>query len=391
MELYMKKRMYIILCILTAVFVLSTAAVCSLCSSLDGKVSAEGLLEKIGSSIEDNVDNGQNSQDDSESKGTGSNSDSNGSSSDKDSSSSSSSSDSSGDQNQGNSDNKSNESNKSAKSGNNPPVINSISVNSDTFSPGMTYKFTSDVTDPDNDTLYYGWHIDAGYTDTPESPIVNWTVPNDDGLYIITLTVNDGWGGSDSKNKEILVGKAASNPATVINDIIISPSGGIYTDNTYTLWCDITDTIGLSSVDFSINGGKLHSQDANDIKWDTPGAPGTYTVNVTVTNKAGNKVSGSKNFIVEQARVEISDLIVQIDYIEVHSSYYLTAVIIDPKGDISSYEWSSSGGGIHSNNGYTAVWDTPDNPGTYSLTLKALTFNGGTVSRTEEFEVKARK
>jgi len=391
----MKKKTYMISCILTAVLIFSTAAVCSLCSSLDGKVSAEGMLEKIGSSIQDNNnDSGKDLQDDSGNTSSGNSGTADGNNSGKNSSQGSNSSDdnsSSSSSGQDGSGNNNNGSNNSAKSGNNPPVINSISISSDTFLPGMTYKFTSDVTDPDNNTITYQWHIDSGSADTLESPVMNWTVPNIDGLYDVSLEVSDGWGGYDSKNLEIFVGKAASNPTTVITDIIISPSGGIYTGKTYTIWCGVNDNIGLASVDFSINGGVLHSQDANYIDWDTPGVPGTYKLNVTVTNKAGDKISGSKDFVVEQARVEISDLIVNIDYIEANASFFISAVVIDPNNEINSYEWSCSGGWIDDQSGYNAVWRTPDTPGTYSLTLVASKLSGGTLTRTEEFEVKPPK
>jgi len=374
----MKKKIYIILCVLTAVFVMSTAAVCNLCSLADEKIGNLSL----------NIDDGQTegSQDNSGNNESGDNSNA-GSKDDKNGSSSSDGTDNDGSQSQGNDNN----SNSSSKSGKNPPEINSISVNSDTFSPGMTYKFTSDVTDPDNDKISYDWHIDAGYVDTPESSSVNWTLPNDDGLYSIILTVSDGWGGYDSMTRDIFVGKAAVNPTTFIDDIAVYPEGGIYTGNTYEIWCYITDTVGISDVAFSVNGGVLHSQDANVIKWDAPDAPGTYTVDVTVTDKAGQIVKSSENFVVEQTRVEISDLIVKIDYISAGTSYYLSAVIIDPENQISRYEWSCSGGGIRDQTGYLAVWETPNTPGIYSLTLKAFTLKGDTLVRTEEFEVKTPK
>ncbi|MBN1298580.1 MAG: PKD domain-containing protein [Actinobacteria bacterium] len=376
----MKKKAYLISFIITIIFIFSTAAVCSLCSSPSEKISAEGLIEKINSSIENQTGtNEDNSQDKNKSEDSQNNS------------SSSDSTDNSGSQSQENNNNNNDSSNSDAKSGNNPPVINSIIASSNTFLPGQTYAFTSDVTDPDNDAITYDWHIDSGYADTPESPGVNWTMPNSDGLFNISLTVSDGWGGFDSQTMEILVGNAASNPGTVITDIAITPPGGIYTDNTYKITCYISDNIGTTDISFSINSGVLHSQDANIIEWDTPGAPGTCTLNVTVTNKAGDKVSASKDFIVEQTKVEISDIVVLIDYIEAGSSYNLTAVIIDPKGDIASYKWSCSGGSIHDELGYLAGWETPGTPGVYSLTLEAFTFNGATVSRTEEFEVKPPK
>ena len=180
----------------------------------------------------------------------------------------------------------------------------------------------------------------------------------------------------------------AKNARPIIQEIAVYPDGSKYTDNTYEIWCLVTDpNSSTTNFDFSITGGVLHDQDANIIKWDTPAAPGTYTVTVTVTDKEGNNVTSSRGIIVEQYRVEITDIIVQTDYIAARSSYYIKGVVINPKQEIQQYLWRTSGGSVSGQNGYTAIWDTPENPGTYSLTLTATTFGGDTISRTKEFIV----
>ena len=192
--------------------------------------------------------------------------------------------------------------------------------------------------------------------------------------------------------KTIAVGSVPKNAAPVIQDIAVYPDGSKYTNNTYEIWCQSSDpNNSIIGYDFKITGGSLHDQDANLIKWDTPIAPGTYTVTVTVNDKEGNTAKSSKDIVVEQERVEITDIIVQIDYIATSASYYIQGVVVDPKSKISQYPWSTTGGNIVDENGRLAVWQTPNNPGKYTLTLTAHTFGGDTITRAKEFIVNPPK
>jgi len=367
-ERILKKKLYLVLSILTIVFILSSAAICNL-----GKNLTEGVLEDIAKDINQGIGSSDDSEKDSTNKGTSSD----GTSSDGTSSDGTSS---------GNKDSK--DSKNSSNSQNSSPVINSMDLNSDEFFPNNQYTFTCDVTDLDNDTIYYDWHVDAGTLDNHEAATVIWTTPGSNGIYDIELKVSDGWGGSDFVTKTVAVGKVPQNAPPVIQDIAIYPDGSKYTDNTYEIWCYSTDpNNSIINFDFNITGGNLHNQDANIIKWDTPNAPGTYKVTVTVTDKEGNIVTSSKDVVVKQHRIEITDIIVQIDYIATSSTYYITAVIVDPKLQINSYKWSCSGGQISGRSGFTGQWDTPGNPGTYSLTMTVTTLGGDTTTKTKEFVV----
>ncbi|MFC2145563.1 hypothetical protein ACFLQQ_04445, partial [Actinomycetota bacterium] len=273
---------------------------------------------------------------------------------------------------------------------NQDPIIHNIKFDSDDFFPNLQYMVTSNVTDPDNDTIFYSWRTEGGFFNETEAATVIWTAPGTEGIYNIVLDVSDGWGGSDSITKTISVGAVPQNAPPVIQDIAVYPDGSKYTNNTYEIWCYASDpNHSIINYDFNITGGSLYNQSANLIKWDTPNDPGTYTVTVTVNDKEGNTVTSSKNIVVEQERVEITDIIVQINYIATSSSYYIKGVIIDPKLQINQYQWSTSGGDISDQVGYTAVWNTPHTPGTYNLTLIATTFGGDTITKTKGFVVNS--
>ena len=372
----MKKKLYLVLPVLTIIFILSSAAICNLGETLTDGVNED---KTAGNVIEE------------DSTGKSSSGQSSGSGSDDSSGDDSSSSSSSNNGSTSSSSDSSKPGSKDVK-GNNPPVINSVKFDSNQFFPNQQYKITSDVTDPDNDTVYYNWHTDGGTFNDSESPAVIWTTPGTNGIYIIELDVSDGWGGNDLMSETVSVGGVPQNAPPVIQEIAVYPDGSKYTDNTYDIWCYVSDpNSSITNYSFSITGGVLHNQDANIIKWDTPAAPGTYTVTVTVSDKEGNNVTSSRDIFVEQTRVEISDIIVQIDYIAVRSSYHIQGIVIDPKQQINQFLWSTSGGTVTDQLGRLAVWNTPENPGTYSLTLTATTFGGDTVTRTKEFVVNPQK
>ena len=377
-ERILKRKLYLVLSILTIVTILSSAAICNL-----GKNLTEGVLGDIAEDINQGIGSSDDSEKDSTNKGTSSDSNS--------SDSNSSDSNSSDSNSSGNKDSK--DSKSSSNSQNSSPVINSMDLNSNEFFPNLQYTFTCDVTDPDNNTIYYEWHVDAGTLDNYEAATVTWTAPGSNGIYDIKLKVTDGWGGNDSVTKTVAVGNVPKNAPPVIHGIAVYPDGSKYTDNTYQIWCDVTDpNSGLRNFDFKVTGGNLHDQDANLIKWDTPNNPGTYTITVTVTDKEGNTVKSSENIVVEQHRIEITDIIVQIDYIATSMFCDITAVIVDPKLQIMSYKWSCSGGQIAGETGFTGQWQTPSNPGTYSLTMTATTLGGDiTATKTKEFVVNPPK
>ncbi len=89
---------------------------------------------------------------------------------------------------------------------NDAPEITGYEIDDKTPEPGGTVNIKVYVTDPDsedaNADLVYDWEADGGgfisesVTDTGAE--ADWLAPSGEGNYIITVTVYDPWGGSDS-------------------------------------------------------------------------------------------------------------------------------------------------------------------------------------------------
>jgi outer membrane protein OmpA-like peptidoglycan-associated protein len=73
---------------------------------------------------------------------------------------------------------------------------------------GKTSTVTANAQDPDGDTLTYRWTAPSGTLANPAERSTVWTAPNTEGTVPVTVTVNDGKGGTASDTVNIQVTRA---------------------------------------------------------------------------------------------------------------------------------------------------------------------------------------
>ena len=89
---------------------------------------------------------------------------------------------------------------------NRPPVFNGpIQANPPVLEPGQTTNLTAPATDPDGDTITYAWTSPAGTFSTQSGMNTQWTAPPQEGNYPLTVTANDGRGGTATNSITIPV------------------------------------------------------------------------------------------------------------------------------------------------------------------------------------------
>jgi hypothetical protein len=110
---------------------------------------------------------------------------------------------------------------------NRPPVISSLTAVPARLQRGETSTITCLASDPDGDVLTatsYTWTISGG-TLTGTGPAVTWKAPDSLGNFTVSVTVNDGKGGTTESICTIVV---ATPEVTVILTPLASESGSIY-------------------------------------------------------------------------------------------------------------------------------------------------------------------
>lgn len=196
---------------------------------------------------------------------------------------------------------------------NSPPTINSLIADADWITPLGSLQVTCTATDPNGDELSYEWTTTGGNISGTGAG-VNWTAPQEVGIYDITVVVKDDYDGSDTRTLSI---SAMLEQPPIIETLTITkdPYGHCYLktyswgykvgkEKMYDIECVVADTgIELSyewliecenSVtdiyEWPCDGGEL-SGDGSLVTWTAPNRAVDIRVTVTVSDIAGNMVS----------------------------------------------------------------------------------------------------
>ena len=89
---------------------------------------------------------------------------------------------------------------------NRPPAVRAL-CDPCTVEVGKTSTVAADAQDPDGDALTYAWRAALGALTSTTNRQTPWTAPMVEGPVVITVTVNDGKGGTASANTTITVVK----------------------------------------------------------------------------------------------------------------------------------------------------------------------------------------
>ncbi len=184
----------------------------------------------------------------------------------------------------------------------------------------------SDSSDPDGDALSYSWAWDGGSAEG-----VNPTVSLS-GNTVIVLTVDDGFGGTDSDTLSVSVELDETAPVlTILGDNPHTQFRGDYVDAGAEASdeCDLDVDIAVSS---DVDSGTL----------------GTYTVTYTATDDAGNETVATREVvIVNQDPVAAAGDDQSFSCIIGGTDVTLDGSgSSDPDGDALSYSWSGSFGTV---------------------------------------------
>jgi hypothetical protein len=172
-----------------------------------------------------------------------------------------------------------------APTGNQPPIISSLTAAQNQTYPGGTVNVQGIASDPNGDSLNYKWTATGGSFVESGRGNNTWRAPNDFGDYDIKLTVDDGKGGTAEATVKIMV--SANHPPT-INSLTANPPSLQFAAKT-TLTAVASDQDG-DPVQFKwdASGGTL-SGVGNKVTWTSPSKNGNYIITVTVSDGKGGE------------------------------------------------------------------------------------------------------
>jgi len=190
---------------------------------------------------------------------------------------------------------------------NRPPTITSLVADAAWTLPSGGIRVTCTASDLDGDELSYEWTTTGGSISCTGAA-VNWTAPEEVGIYHVTVVVKDGHGREDTGSVPLSV--ATGTPPT-IEDLIVTAKEPKYlkegtTGNydykvgrtkEYDIECIVSDTSVGVSYNWSCDDGTI-SGGGSVITWTAPDTPDYFTVTVIVSDVADNRVSKSVVFYV---------------------------------------------------------------------------------------------
>lgn len=181
---------------------------------------------------------------------------------------------------------------------NKPPTITNLVADADWTTPSDSIQVTCTASDPDDDELSYEWSASGGDI-SGTGAAVNWTAPEEVGIYHVTVVVTDGRGEEDTRLVYLV---AATGTPPVIEDLIVTADHRYLKTTTtgykvgkgqkYDIECIVSDTSGEVSYNWACDGGEI-SGEGSMITWTAPNTEGDVTVTVVVTDVTDNSVSKS--------------------------------------------------------------------------------------------------
>jgi hypothetical protein len=162
--------------------------------------------------------------------------------------------------------------------------------------PSGTVQLTCTAFDPDEDELTYEWTAGAGDV-SGTGAVVNWTAPEEIGVYYVIVVAKDGHGSSDTRTLSLAV---AQQEPPIVEELLVtaehcylktSSSGyKVGKEQEYHIECIVPDNSSVVSYNWSCDDGEI-SGEGSTITWTAPNASTDVTVTVVVSDIAGNMAS----------------------------------------------------------------------------------------------------
>lgn len=272
---------------------------------------------------------------------------------------------------------------------NNPPVITNLTAEPAKITPSKTCQIVCTATDPDGDTLMYGWSASGGEI-AGQGDTITWTAPGSAGSYNITVIVADTHEGAAVSHLTVEV---RSNRAPSIKSMEADAGWTLPLDSV-DVTCDASDPDNDElAYEWSASGGDI-SGAGEEVVWTAPTEVGVYYITIVVRDGHGSSDTRTLSIAVaSETPPDIEELEITKDryghcYLKPYSGGYYVGkeqmydieCIVSDTGIELSYQWSCTGG-VLSGNGSMIAWTAPDTSGKVTITAIVSDIAGNAASK----------
>ena len=194
----------------------------------------------------------------------------------------------------------------SGPTGNQPPVISSMTAAKMQVYPSGLSEIKCVVSDPDGDKVNITWSATGGKF-SGAGHTVTWQAPEQYGSYDITATADDGKGGSTQTTLTLSVG---GNQNPQISSLSADPST-VGPGGKSIITCIASDPDGdVVGYSWSASDGSI-SGVGNKVTWAAPGKAGTFNVTVIVNDGKGGEAQSNVGITVASSTKTVTINIIQ--------------------------------------------------------------------------------
>ncbi len=274
----------------------------------------------------------------------------------------------------------------SASTSNQAPVILSVTPGTERLQPLDQCQLTCDAADADGDTLTYTWTVTQGDI-TGDGPAVAWAAPNQEGLFRVSVSVDDGNGGVTESSLSLRV--QYNNPPEFQS--VSSFVAGVRPGASVPFSCSAVDPDGDEvTYVWRANFGEVQG-DGDSVVWLAPERVGSYVVTVSARDAYGGRTDQDilinvtpsptpkiGDFVVEPIMHNMLrfDGVVWDTYLGRSSS--IQCVVLEGDEPLT-YVWTADGGTLTAD-GATAIWQAPQQGGPATITVAVTDGHGDTNS-----------
>jgi hypothetical protein len=182
----------------------------------------------------------------------------------------------------------------------------------------------------------------------------------------------------------LIGGGCEANLLPVISSLSLTTQGEINPGTTAQLDCDASDpNEDELSYTWSADGGTISGSGAN-VSWTAPDTPGTYTIDVEVSDGRDGIATDQLTItvLIPNDPPVIESLTTDCPRVRPGHSGTITCLAFDPDGDELTYTWEAERGTI-SGEGPEVTWTAPSEYGNFSVTVTVSDGRGGKVSSSQ--------